>query len=204
MNWSLLDNEWNKGLVDRYTELINIRLANPDLFGEEAEYSLDFNNTANFPTAPKKLLYAKSFYGDKEIHVLINAGVNVELTSQAAFRTQNASDYQILSKWGATDPVIDYATGNVTLPANGYVVIGNKSVVPDLSGVNEVEVGSAQKFAAYTIDGELRTVNASGKVEVWNVSGVKVAESDGDASFSLPAGIYLLRSGSESLKVMVK
>ncbi|MDE7441060.1 MAG: hypothetical protein K2M69_02705 [Muribaculaceae bacterium] len=204
VNWSLLDNEWNKGLVDRYTELINIRLANPDLFGEEAEYSLDFNNTANFPTAPKKLLYAKSFYGDKEIHVLINAGVNVELTSQAAFRSQNASDYQILSKWGATDPVIDYATGNVTLPANGYVVIGNKSVVPDLSGVNEVEVGSAQKFAAYTIDGELRTVNASGKVEVWNVSGVKVAESDGDASFSLPAGIYLLRSGSESLKVMVK
>ncbi|MDE7414610.1 MAG: hypothetical protein K2N05_12595 [Muribaculaceae bacterium] len=204
VNWSLLDNEWNKGLVDRYTELINIRLANPDLFGEQAEYSLDFNNTANYPTAPKKLMYAKSFYGDKEIHVLINPGVNVVLTSQAAFKSQNPNDYQVLSKWGATDPVIDYATGNVTLPANGYVVIGNKSVVPDLSGVNDIELTPARKFAAYSIDGELRTVNASGKVEVWNLSGMKVAESNGDATFSLPAGIYLLRNGSESLKVMVK
>lgn len=204
VNWSLLDNEWNGGLKDRYSELINIRLGNPDLFGEQADYTLNFSNTATPPANPKNLLYAKSFYGDKEIHVLVNAGVSAEITSQAAFRSQNAADYQILSTWGATAPVIDYATGNVTLPANGYVVIGNKAVASDPSGVGETEIDQTQKFAAYSVGGELRTVNADGKVEVFNVSGAKVAEAYGDASFALPTGVYLLRNGSDSVKVMVK
>ena len=202
VNWSLLDNPWNAGLKDRYAELIAIRLDNPDLFGEEADFSLDFNNTASYPTVPKKLLYAKSFYGDKEIHVLINAAVAKDVTQTGvAFRSENPDDYYIMSSWGASAPVIDYAAKTVTLPANGYVVIANKKVT---SGVDEIAGDEADSFGVYSLSGMLNVVNAKGVVEVYNLSGAKVAGANGDASFSLPAGIYLVRNAGKTVKAIVE
>lgn len=202
VNWSLLDNPWNGGLKNKYAELIAIRLDNPDLFGEEADYSLNFSNTVTPPKVPTNLLYAKSFYGDKEIHVLINAAVAKDVTQTGvAFRSENPDDYYIMSSWGASAPVIDYAAKTVTLPANGYVVIANKKVT---SGVDEIAGDEADSFGVYSLSGMLNVVNAKGAVEVYNLSGAKVAGANGDASFSLPAGIYLVRNAGKTVKAIVE
>ncbi|MDE6793088.1 MAG: hypothetical protein K2J48_08410 [Muribaculaceae bacterium] len=198
VNWALMDNPANGGLVDRYRELIHIRLANPELFGPDADYSLNFNSPYNYPSStPKNLLYATSFYGNKELYVLINSSVNTQLTSTVAFRSDNASDYQILSNWGATDPVIDYANKTVTLPANGYVVIANKSVESSVGSV----VGDSADWGVYCNGGSLYVVNASSPVDVWNAAGMKVAHGEGNFNVSLPSGLYIVNCGGKSVKV---
>ena len=50
----------------------------------------------------------------------------------------------------------------------------------------------------------LNVVNAKGAVEVYNLSGAKVAGANGDASFSLPAGIYLVRNAGKTVKAIVE
>ncbi|MDE6443603.1 MAG: hypothetical protein K2K64_04165 [Muribaculaceae bacterium] len=193
VDWALMDNPYNGGLVDRYRELIHIRLANPELFGPDADYSLNFNS----PATPKTLLTATSFIEDKEIHVFINSSVNTELSATASFRSGNASDYQILSKWGASDPVIDYANKTVTLPANGYVVIANKSVDASVGSV----IDDKASWSVYSNSGSLYVVNASSPVEIWNIAGMKVAEGEGDFNVALPSGLYIVRCGGKSVKV---
>lgn len=203
VNWALMDNPANGGLVDRYRELIHIRLANPELFGPDADYSLNFSNPYSYPTACKNLLYAKSFYGDKEIYVLINPSVNLTLTSTMDFHSTDASQYRVLSKWGDTDPVIDYTAKTVTLPANGYVVIATKNVA-DVSGVNDMVSGNGLSMAVYSDGGMLHVANVNSPVSVWDMSGQKVAASDSDFSVALLPGIYVVRSGSETVKALVK
>ncbi len=195
VDWALMDNPANGGLVDRYRELIHIRLENPDLFGPDATFSLNFNNSANYPTAPKNLLYAKSVYGDKEIYVLINPSVKDALTSTVDFLSTDADHYHVMSQWGATDAVIDYAAKTVTLPANGLVVIGSKNVE---SAVEDILSDNESQMSVYSNGGVLYVVNGAAPVEVWNAAGVKVASSNGNLEVSLPAGVYIVRSGSES------
>lgn len=196
VDWALMDNPYNGGLVDRYRELIHIRLANSDLFGPDADYSLNFNS----PATPKNLLIAKSFTTDKEIHVFINSSVNTELSATASFRSDNPEDYKILSKWGASDPVIDYANKTVTLPANGYVVIASKGVDSSVGNLYD----DVTEWGVYCNGGVLNVLNAASKVEIFNSGGMKVAEGTGTFNVSLPSGLYVVRGGSKTFKVIVR
>ncbi|MDE6008161.1 MAG: hypothetical protein K2G90_03030 [Muribaculaceae bacterium] len=189
VNWAILDTAANKTLNEKYCELIRIRLANQDLFGETADYKLNFSGTSNRT--------ASSFTDTKEIHLLANFNVTTAKTTKMPFRSTNSDDYQILSKWGAEEPVINYETGEVTVPANGYVVIANKSVESSVGSV----IDDSADWGVYCNGGSLYVVNASSPVDVWNAAGMKVAHGEGNFNVSLPSGLYIVKCGGKSVKV---
>lgn len=126
--WSYYDVPDRHALYTNYAELISIRLANPELFAQDAGYSLNFSGW----TLGR---YFHSSVGGKELHLLINPQVTGDLTLNCSFASANSSDYTVASKSYGTEPVIDYSAGKVTVPANSYVLIINKGVV---NGVEDV------------------------------------------------------------------
>lgn len=117
-----------RGLYDSYSELINIRLQNPDLFAQDAAYKLNFAGW----TLGRSFI---SSAGGKELYLLINPQVDKELEMKVSFASANASDYYIASKSYGTEPTFNVAAGTVTIPSNSYVLILNNAVV---NGVDEI------------------------------------------------------------------
>lgn len=126
--WSYYDVPDRYGLYQNYAELINLRLENPELFAQDAGYSLSFSGW----TLGR---YFHSSVGGKELHLLINPQVDKELTMKVSFQSTSQSDYSIASKSYGTEPSFNVADGTVTIPSNSYVVITNTKVV---NGVDDV------------------------------------------------------------------
>lgn len=145
--WSYYDVPDRRGLYQSYAELINLRLSNPELFAENAGYSISF---AGWTLGR----YFHSSVGGKELHLLINPQVDKELTMKCSFNSTNQNDYMIASKSYETNPTFSVADGTVTIPANSYVVITNSKVV---NGVDEItsDVAGSEPVGSewYTLTG---------------------------------------------------
>ena len=145
--WSYYDVPDRRYLYYSYCELINLRLENPELFAQDAGYSLNYGqwNTGR---------YFHSSVGGKELHLLVNPELEKELTMNVAFGSTNQDDYYIASKYVLTDPTFSVADGTVTLPPNSYVLIVNNAVV---NGVKEIpsDMAAAEPVAQewYTLTG---------------------------------------------------
>lgn len=87
------------------------------------------------------------------------------------------------------------------MPANSYVVIATKNV----SAVDEI-TGADSAMTVSVGAGFITVENSPADVTVYSIDGKAVAYSaKGDSSaISLSGGIYIVRSGSETVKVMVK
>ena len=169
-----------------------MRLVNKDMFSTSANFSINFTGD-NIRTAT-------SYLGNKELYVLVNFALK-EGSSTVPFRLADADAYHILSQSEGPEPTINVASRTVTVPANGYVVIGTKDLVSD---VQEIPTMEEYSFDVYADNGTLVVRGAKSLVEVWNLSGVKVAEGNGNFETALPEGIYIVRSGANSVKVLVK
>lgn len=192
VNWALMDDPANAALVQSYRELIHIRLANQDLFSEDADYNLSFSGG--------NIRYASTFVGDKELHLFINAGVSGAKNLTANFRSTDGSKYQVLSQTDGITPQIEWSSKKVTIPANSYVVVASNNVTSDVEDIFD----DALSMTVYEEGGVLNVANASGLVEVWNAAGMKVASGDGEISVALPAGIYIVRNGAKTVKTLVR
>ena len=120
--WDYYDVPDRRGLYDSYAELITLRNDNPELFAKDAGYSLNFSGWALGR-------YFHSSVNGKEIHVLINPQLEGELTMKVSFGSTAPNEYTVASKSYGTTPSFDVVAGNVTVPANSYVVITNSKVV---------------------------------------------------------------------------
>ena len=120
--WSYYDVPERRALYDNYAELISLRNENPELFAQNAGYSLNFSGW----TLGR---YFHSSVNGKEIHVLINPLLTGDLTMKVSFNSTDQSVYSIASKSYQTEPVFSVSAGTVTIPANSYVVIINDKVV---------------------------------------------------------------------------
>lgn len=195
VDWALLDDPDNKGLWDSYKELIGIRLGNKDLFSESANFTM--NCRQSDWTSGRSIIASTS---DKELYVYINPKTDTPLSVTAPFRFADNSRYHILSKSYDSSPTFDAVTKNVTVPANCYVVITSKNV-SEVKGV----AGDRTGFNVSSGDGSLTVSGASAPVSVWSVAGDRIHESDSrDFTLSVERGVYIVRSGKESVKVMVK
>ena len=76
------------------------------------------------------------------------------------------------------------------------------------AGASGVEDGmidvDAGMMSVTSSEGCIVVAGASGSVSVFSVSGQKVAESAGDARFSVSSGVYVVKSGTDVRKVLVK
>lgn len=194
VDWSLMDKPANRTLLDSYRELIAIRTGNPELFTETAFTTVTLGGWGGGR-------YIVSKNGGKEIYTFVNPLVTGDASIRYQFGSQNEADYQILSKTSGSAPVINYQAGIVTVPANSYVVIATKNV----SAVDEI-TGADSAMTVSVGAGFITVENSPADVTVYSIDGKAVAYSaKGDSSaISLSGGIYIVRSGSETVKVMVK
>lgn len=198
VRWNLLDSPERRGLYDCYSEMIAIRNSNPDLFSEEASFdnSCGIANWANGRTLTSR-------YGDKELFTVINPNVDKEITVAVNFESADNAGYKVLSKSYGSEPSFSVSAKTVTVPANCYVTIGSLSV--EMSGVEEVVAsGMGGALRAYSADGRIVVDYAAAGVDVYAADGRKVASLSEEGSVGVAPGVYLLRSGGSSRKLIVR
>lgn len=197
VDWSVLNDPDNAGLVNSYTELINIRLRNKDMFAPSSNYNCSFTNWS----AGR---FASTTMGDREIYLVINPDIKNTLEYEVPFAKSDNSAYHVASKSYGSTPMYDAAAKKVAVEPNCYAVFATTNV----SGVEGIEY-DAEEDATMVLgyNGTIRVSGASGVVDVYSLSGLKVAavipDADGNAMVSLPSGLYLVRAGKSAAKVKI-
>lgn len=196
VRWNTLTgNTRRMGLYNCYSELIAIRNNNKELFSEEASFDINCGqaNWQNGRTLVSRL-------GDRELYTVVNPNVTGDITVTVNFNKNEDASYQILSKSYNSNPSFSASAKTVTVAANCYVVIGSLNV----SAVDGIEDDAASGLRAYAADGAIVVDYAPAGVEVYGIDGSFVGRIAGSGSVSVSSGIYILRSGSEILKLLVK
>lgn len=192
VNWNLLNDPDNAGLVKNYTELINIRLGYPELFAAGSNYTMSFSNW-NYRT-----LSASS--GNKELYAVMNPSVTAPVTVTVNFQKNDNSAYHVASCSFDSNPTFDAAAKTVTVPANCYAVISTTNI----SGIGDINLDATDTTRIFAADGAIRVVNNDAAVEVYTLDGVQVATARGDATIAVNPALYIVRAGAVTAKVLVK
>lgn len=195
VNWNLLKDPDNRGLWESYKELIGIRLGNPELFSETANFKMNCN--ANDWTGGRTIT---SSANGKEIYVCINPNIDRPLTMTVQFTKADDGAYKILSKSYESEPAYSSVNKTVTVPANCYVVIASDGVsaIKDIAGDK-----SALKVKAGK--GTIEVNGAEAPVRIWDAAGNLIVEKRESAfNITLSPGIYIIRSGKDSTKAIVR
>ena len=195
VNWSLYDEPNHRGLYNSYAEMIAIRDKNPDLFSEKAEFTSNCgtNNWANGRTLVSR-------YGDQEIFTAINPNVTGELTLNFDFSVKDNSQYSIVSKSYNSNPSFNAVAGTITVPANCYVIVARHT----LASVEEIIGTEVSPLRAYATDGTIVVDYAPAGVSVFSLDGRVVANFTESGTINVAPGIYILRSGENVIKLMVR
>jgi len=193
VNWGLMDVPSNAALLKCYQELIHIRLGNPDLFSSKATAAINFAGTG--------IRTASYVYGDQELYLFINSGTSSPMGTKANFKKADNNAYRILSKSEGAEPTVKPASQSVTVPANGYVVVASNNVTSDVTDI----IAGDEALSVSSNNGTIFVNGAVSPVSIWSVAGTMVAYSEASSmEAELPAGVYVVKSGSKSVKVMVK
>lgn len=195
VRWSLYDDPQRRGLYDNYSELIAIRNNNPEMFADDA-YFVSECNTTNWSAG--RLMTSRN--DGKELYTVVNPTVDRIINVSVDFEKKDNSEYQVLAKSYSTDATFNASTGVVTLSPGAFVVIGSKS----LSSVGAIGADNGESLVAYGSDGRIVVERASGKVEVYTLSGMAIAETEAGNDVSAAPGLYLVRSGDAVRKVVVR
>ncbi|MDE5871028.1 MAG: hypothetical protein K2H22_03655, partial [Muribaculaceae bacterium] len=180
---------------DCYSELIAIRNGNPDLFAETATFD---NNCYQINWANGRTMVSKT--GDKELITVINPNINNEITVNINFGSKDDSAYQILSKSYASNPSFSASNGTVTVPANCYVSIGSLKVAGVESVWSDI---SASDLKVHREDSCIVVDQALVPVSIFTVDGRRVASLQGAGRVETGAGIYVVVSGKDSVKIVM-
>lgn len=199
VRWNYYDNAKRRGLYDCYAQLAGIRNANPEMFGRDVTVSMNCG-VANWSNG-RTIVLTKD---NKRIIVAVNPNTSGDpLPIYAPFLTRDNADWQILSQSHETNPTFDAASGIITVEPNCYVVVGSAS----LTGEDEITVeGAGTSLSVTGGRGFLSVSNAPAAVHVYSLDGTArfVSNEGGNVTVSLPAGVYIIRSGNAASKVVVR
>lgn len=196
VNWSLLDEPNHEGLYQSYCEMIAIRDSYKFMFQEDATFTMNCNQ--NNWTDGRML---SSIKGNAELYTLINPNYSGTLTMTVPFKSQDNESYTILSQSYNSSSTFDASAGTVTIPANCYVVIASKSV----AAVDDVMAdGSSEELRVIGGVGELIIDYAKNGAVIYTIDGSTVANVGTSATVSVSPGIYIVKSGKNSVKAIVK
>ncbi|MDE5774533.1 MAG: hypothetical protein K2H86_08780 [Muribaculaceae bacterium] len=192
VNWALLDDPDNAGLVQNYRDLIRIRLANPDLFTQA--------NCNVMCSTWSSVRYIKASDGNKELVCVMNPQTSKELTYNYSFQGTSNDNYDIVSKSYGTNPSFSVAAGTITVPANSYVLIVSKAV----NSVDEIAADEVSQLYVRGFKGGLTVENAPLGYAIYSLNGTLIAQSDDiKGEYDLAPGIYIVKSGNEVVKIAV-
>lgn len=172
--WNLLDDPDAANLHDTYQTLCQLRLRNPELFGQDAEFETS-NLDASF--ASPRTMRLRS--GSKEILVLINSSITAQAKTVSIEASSDPSDYRLLlaSPGFSATPTVSGNTLSVRLSGSSFAVYV-----------------SSQTASADEIFND--TDNSAAAPVYYNLQGVRI-DNPG-------AGIYIVRRGSEVSKEMIR
>ena len=193
VNWNLLEEPNHKGLYDNYSELIYIRNNNKEMFSDYASFSMACT-TSNWNYGRT----ISSVVGDKELYTFINPRVTGSYTMRVSFQHPTNDYYQIMSQSYGSTPTFDAASGTVTVPANCYVVIGSKT----LAGADDITIDLPDNgLKAYGTSGQIVITSAIQPVDIFTLDGKIINRVGEPTTVSVVPGLYLLRSGTQTMKV---
>ena len=195
VNWSLYDEPNHRGLYDCYARMIELRNLNPDLFSEDASFEINCGQN-NWKEGRSIVLK----YEDQEMFVAINPNVEGNLTLKFDFNVPNNDAYGIASRSYDSNPSFDAVAGTITVPANCYVIVSGTN----LATVVDMENSRDSNLRAYSADGCIMVDYAPKGVNIYGLDGRAVASDILQGRVNVAPGIYILRSGSDILKLMVK
>ena len=193
VNWNLLNDPDNKALMENYADLIRTRLANPDLFAEDASYN---NSTSGW--AGGRLILAST--AEKELICAINPNVDKEITMKVDFKSKNNADYGVAAISRGMSALFNAEAGEIVVAPNSFICLVNNKV----SGVeNVIPDVDEDSMIVYASEGELCVSNAQSGIRIYDLQGV-CHYNDANASevrVALPAGMYIVCSGAAAKKV---
>ena len=194
VNWSALDNAINKHIVAAYKAAGELRLANPAMFGRDADFACTWSKST---TAPRSLCIRKD---GKTIVAFFNPSTTAAQDVTVSGTGLEASAAELVYACeGFGNPSLTGSGGTLKLnvPANSFAIYGTAGI----SGIDDAVAdgdGLGSNVSVTGGVGEIIVIGASGAVEAYDLSGRRVA-LDG-----LAAGVYVVRADGRSYKVAVR
>lgn len=193
VNWTALDDDDVMGLYRNVSELAWLRTSNPDLFEKDAIKQMNF---AASSWQNGRFMYCSK--NGKELILAVNPNVTGDRTFECStmFASKNNDDYTIRSASYNTNPTFNAATGQITVPANSYVVITNHS----LSGIDSVgpDTDGIIRNEVYAVGSDIIINGNYDIAEVYSTDGARCALT------GLTPGIYIVRVDQQTFKVAVR
>lgn len=183
--WSYLDNENRAGLMRNYSDLCNIRKDNPEMFGDDAVASVNCSSWSGRTISITK--------DGQEIYLVVNPSpsapavvpVPVDLSSDR---------YRIVACSYNTVP--EPSAAGVNLAAGAFAVYATSGIV---SGIDSVVTEDFGGRAPQVYGGEgVIFVNGAESVRAYSLAGIEVPLT------GLRPGVYIVRAGGHTSKVMVR
>lgn len=153
--WDYYNEPARRGLYDSYASMIRLKLANSDLFTQNASTTINCSGWSN-----GRML--RSTLGNRDIITLINPLTDAALTMDVAFNSGAPDSYYVASCSYGTSPTIDIAGGKVTVPANSYVVLASASVENGVESVVSDSAATVLSTEWYTLSGMRLSAPAAG------------------------------------------
>ena len=192
VRWDDFEDPARRGVYNSYSSLIGIRRNHPELFDSNA--TVDIRTTVNDWKNGRLIALTR---GESELYLVVNPLTSGDLTVSVPFQKSSQDAYHVASSSHDTNPTFSVANKTVTVPANCYAVIAT-------ANVNSVEgIASAEAaFMAHTEGDSIVIDHSEAPVSVFATDGtLRALLPIGSSEVSLPSGIYILRSGSHTLKL---
>ena len=187
--WNSLNDPNVKGLYNNWCELIALRTQNPELFAQDATFSM---NCAQNRWNNGRTIYARK--GDKELILIANPGVRTNNITGIVFQVKNNSAYTVASKTFDSAPIFDAAAGTATLEAGSYVVL-TRGIA---AGIDDVVADTDQAPVAVGGEGCIVIKGDYNTARVYDLSGLASALT------GLTPGVYVVNVDGNATKVVVK
>lgn len=196
VNWALLDEPNHYGLYRSYCELIDIRNLNPQLFAQDVAFTMNCgqNNWNNGR-------FLSSVSDTQELYTAINPNVTGNITMTVPFKLKDNTAYEIISYSYDSTPSFDAVAGTITVPANCYVVVGTKNIE---AVVESISADALNSLRIHVENSQIIIDYAENEVAVYSLDGRMVGSVNNNGTIYVAPGIYIVKSGRYSQKVLVK
>lgn len=211
VNWNLLNEPNHGGLYKNYCQLNEIRFNNPSFFTENANFTINCgipSSTAETfwgdgsDSQPRSLV---SKVNDLELITFINPNCKGNArTYNYTFMNKDNASYQIMAFSYGSNPSFSAANGTITVEPNCFVVIGSASLTP--AGIDDLVDESVDEtiLRVYGATGEIVVDYAPNGVTIYSLDGKVVGSVKESGSVAVASGLYIVKSGKKTVKVIVK
>lgn len=189
--WNYLDDPDRKGLCETYAALNWIRRDNAELFAEDATVDIKVGDSDWAKGRTIRLTK-----GDKELVLLVNPEIRTTVTVSSATSIMTQENAKVLVATYGTTPTATVAGGNVSvsLAPGSFALIGTDNVQSAITDI----ASDSEQIKIYGGEGKVIVEGNAERVNIYTLTGTEVNNDN------LMPGLYIVRAGSHTAKVIVR